>query len=128
MKAISLWQPWATAMAMGLKTIETRSWFTRYRGDLLICSTRREPAAWERELLSRWEVKELPLGVALCVVNLYDCVPVHAVQPASTEKMFGDYTDGRHAWLTNHLHRIKKPFPVQGRQGLFEVAGYDRPL
>ena len=26
MNCISLWQPWATAIALGLKTIETRSW------------------------------------------------------------------------------------------------------
>lgn len=26
MKAISLWQPWASAMALGLKSIETRHW------------------------------------------------------------------------------------------------------
>ena len=26
MKAISLWQPWASAIAVGLKSIETRSW------------------------------------------------------------------------------------------------------
>jgi activating signal cointegrator 1 len=32
MQAISLWQPWASLMAHGLKRIETRSW--RYRGKL----------------------------------------------------------------------------------------------
>ena len=26
MKAISLWQPWASAIALGAKRIETRSW------------------------------------------------------------------------------------------------------
>lgn len=33
--AISLWQPWATLMAIGAKTIETRSWSTRHRGPRL---------------------------------------------------------------------------------------------
>src|SRR4051812_1297342 len=36
MKALSLWQPWATAIACGSKRIETRSWQTPYRGALLI--------------------------------------------------------------------------------------------
>uniref|UniRef100_A0A6M3J354 ASCH domain-containing protein n=1 Tax=viral metagenome TaxID=1070528 RepID=A0A6M3J354_9ZZZZ len=36
MKAISLWQPWASAMALGWKKIETRSWGTSYRGPPLI--------------------------------------------------------------------------------------------
>jgi len=36
MKAISLWQPWASLVACGAKRFETRSWPTRYRGPLLI--------------------------------------------------------------------------------------------
>lgn len=31
MKAISLWQPWASLMAVGAKRYETRSWGTLYR-------------------------------------------------------------------------------------------------
>lgn len=36
MKALSLWQPWASLVAIGAKTIETRSWSTSYRGPLAI--------------------------------------------------------------------------------------------
>ena len=39
LKAISLWQPWASLIPLGLKHYETRSWKTNYRGKLLICST-----------------------------------------------------------------------------------------
>ena len=35
-KLISLWEPWATLMAIGAKRIETRSWRTPYRGWLAI--------------------------------------------------------------------------------------------
>lgn len=41
MKAISLWQPWATAIALGSKRIETRSWKTDYRGPLAIHAAKR---------------------------------------------------------------------------------------
>lgn len=44
-KAISLKEPWATVMAAGLKTIETRSWSTKYRGPLLICAAKRQVKA-----------------------------------------------------------------------------------
>jgi hypothetical protein len=47
MKAISLWQPWAWAMAEGIKRIETRSWPISYRGDLVICSAKRKPSLKE---------------------------------------------------------------------------------
>jgi len=37
LKALSLWQPWASLMALGVKRIETRSWQTQHRGPLIIC-------------------------------------------------------------------------------------------
>ena len=36
MKALTLYQPYATAIALGLKKYETRSWATSYRGPLAI--------------------------------------------------------------------------------------------
>jgi Sigma-70, region 4 len=34
--ALSLWEPWATLWAAGVKKYETRSWATAYRGEILI--------------------------------------------------------------------------------------------
>lgn len=36
MKAITIWQPWASLLACGAKKYETRSWATRYRGPIAI--------------------------------------------------------------------------------------------
>jgi hypothetical protein len=36
MKALSIRQPWATLIVLGMKTVENRSWVTNYRGKLLI--------------------------------------------------------------------------------------------
>lgn len=41
MKAISLWQPWASLIVLGEKTIETRGWPTSYWGPLLIHAAKR---------------------------------------------------------------------------------------
>ena len=41
MKALTLWQPWATLIALGLKCYETRSWSTNYRGALMIHAAKR---------------------------------------------------------------------------------------
>ena len=41
MKALSLWQPWASLVALRVKTIETRSWSTSYRGPLAIHAAKR---------------------------------------------------------------------------------------
>lgn len=43
MRALTLWQPWASLVALGVKAIETRSWGTAYRGPLLIHAAVRPP-------------------------------------------------------------------------------------
>lgn len=43
MKGLSLWQPWATLVGVGLKRVETRSWATSYRGPLAIHAAKRRP-------------------------------------------------------------------------------------
>lgn len=42
LNAISLWQPWAQLMALGLKQFETRSWATGHRGQLAIHAAKRK--------------------------------------------------------------------------------------
>lgn len=50
MKALTLWQPWASFMVAlpPPKRNETRSWSTSYRGPLAIHAAKREPA-WVRD-------------------------------------------------------------------------------
>lgn len=43
MKGITLWQPWASAIACGVKTHETRSWKTRFRGPIAIHAAKHVP-------------------------------------------------------------------------------------
>lgn len=128
MKALSLWQPWASAMARGVKTIETRSWFTSYRGDLVICSALKKPG---RELWAEMggmayeDALALPYGCALCVVRLEDVLRTADLIGAvsEVEQEFGDFTPGRYAWLTRDLRRLKRPVPIRGRQGLWKPEG-----
>ena len=41
--ALSIWQPWASALAHGVKQYETRHWSTAYRGPLLIHAAKKKP-------------------------------------------------------------------------------------
>lgn len=47
MKALTIRQPWASLIAAGVKTIETRSWSTKYRGPLAIHAGKRRPGHGE---------------------------------------------------------------------------------
>lgn len=43
MKAITMWQPWASLLACGAKKFETRSWATNYRGPIAIHAAAKRP-------------------------------------------------------------------------------------
>ncbi len=43
MKAITIWQPWATLLAIGAKKYETRGWTTKYRGPIAIHAAAKKP-------------------------------------------------------------------------------------
>ena len=137
MKALSLWEPWASLMRVGAKTIETRSWGTSYRGPLLICASKhrdretlevlRDPE-FKRGLAPLLKpddttlgdlVGHLAFGKAVCVVTLDACELTQDIDPGM-ERPFGDYTPGRFAWVTNNLRQIE-PFALSGHQGLFNV-------
>lgn len=46
MKALTVYQPWATLIAIRAKTIETRTRSTSYRGPIAIHAAARRPEAW----------------------------------------------------------------------------------
>jgi len=105
MKALSLHQPWASMIASGAKTIETRTKSTNYRGDLLIVSTKKP------------EIPGFPLGQALCIAKLVNCRPMIASDEAAARCKLNE---GAFSWVLSEIRQIK-PFYVRGQQGLFEV-------
>lgn len=90
MKAITLTQPWASLVAAGAKTVETRSWTTNYRGPLAIHAAKgmrvddaalcfQEPfaEALGRSPDERWNPRgELPRGAVIATAELVDVVPI----------------------------------------------------
>lgn len=104
MKAISLKQPFANLVASGKKTIETRKWSTKYRGDLIICSSQKPQVE--------------PYGKALCVVELYDVQPMAKKDEGKAcVKLY----PGAYAWLFRNLRKIDPPIPVKGSLGIFDL-------
>lgn len=135
MKALTIWQPWASLMATGAKKIETRGWRTHYRGDIVICSAKRKIPLTERDDLYRLSqdrklapladiiMNTLPLGQALAIVTLADVAPAEQIpiEMKQSEMFYGDYSPGRFGWITTNLRRIKDPFPVKGQQGIWNL-------
>lgn len=147
-KALSLLQPWASLVVHGRKTIETRSWSTKYRGPLLIHASKRwtradralcyTAAFWPqlRHLGMVDATRDLPRGCVIGRVEL-DVVreivaaddpnarerPVTLmVPPPGLELLFGDYTPGRFGWTLTDPVLFERPMFCAGRQGLFDLS------
>lgn len=133
MKAISIWQPWASLIALGHKRIETRGWSTGHRGPLLIHAAKKWDDTIEQMchglrielgLCGITDPASLPRGVAVCVVDLLSCRAVEDLPPGSTnarERALGDYSPGRFAWQLGNVRRFRVTPQVIGKQGLFDV-------
>jgi len=137
MKALTLTQPWASLMAVGAKTIETRSWETMYRGGLVIHAAKGFPR-WARDFSREPPVSvlfgpdyEFPLSRGLCVVRLIGCFRTDESgmrklafaagrKPSLQEIQFGDFSEGRFAWLTQFVRPIRCETQVRGALGLWE--------
>ena len=103
-KAISLKQPFANLVCEGKKTIETRTWNTEYRGDLLICSSQNP--------------KIEPYGKALCVVELTDTEPMkkeHEFRACC--KLYPKAW----AWHLKNIRPLPKQIPIKGKLGIYDI-------
>jgi hypothetical protein len=152
-KALSLWQPWASLIAVGAKRVETRGWRTPYRGPLAIHAALRTVRADEIEpemadaLSLSWpptkeQLRSIPLGaiVATCrLVEVYRLsrLDADAIEDgrglrlcpgrsyevnvgSGSEALFGNYAEGRFAWILADVKPLARPAPVRGARGLWE--------
>ena len=71
MKALTLVQPYASLIAIGVKRIETRSWSTLYRGPLAIHAAALTPVG--DQSLADWH---WPQGAVVATCRLVDVVPI----------------------------------------------------
>jgi hypothetical protein len=129
MRFLSLWQPWASLMAIGAKRIETRSWATDYRGLVGIAATKAFPMrarvlCWQppfAQAMIRAGIHHpdsLPRGAVLAVGELMDCLLIQG-PPIGDEGHFGNYQLGRYAWRFRNLRALSVPLPCSGRQRLW---------
>lgn len=150
MKVLTLTQPWATLVAIGAKTIETRSWGTSYRGPLAIHAAQGYPAWAKRLAVEQPEFAEvlagveIRTGVILAVCRLAACVPtddldeggVIALDPligtdsfrmTDREWAFGDFSRGRKAWLLADVRPLDVPLHIGGKLGLWDLPRHLEP-
>lgn len=136
MKALTIWQPWASLVAWGAKRFETRSWpapRTLKPGDLLAIHAAKRPVRTEEWDDALWrEVfaaaggsvvpRSIPVGKVLAICQFLGCEQITADSPerTPTEEAICDWTPGRFAWRLKPVHILDELVPATGRQGLWE--------
>lgn len=97
MKAISVRQPWANDIAENRKPIETRSWYEKYRGPLLIHSSKKPAIS--------------PAGFALAVVTLLD---VRRMTKEDEKEARVPFEPRLYAFVLGRIWKIPRPFRMSG--------------
>ncbi len=136
MKAISLWQPWASLWLTSAKRHETRSWATAHRGWLLVhAAVRTRPrnpdlpigldAICTREFEFDWR-DTLPKGALLGAVYLTGCIKIKTSfmldEVEEDDYQCGNWETGRYAWERRPVcHKLETPVPYKGQQQVFPV-------
>lgn len=134
MRTISLWQPWASLVAVGAKRIETRHWpapatLVGQRIGIHAAKT-----TSHLPICSEWPFSEhiddpraLPLGAVVATAVLDRCRPITSEGAALLEERdrqeaaFGLYSPGRFAWVLRDVIALEGPVPFRGSQGFFDV-------
>lgn len=121
MKALSIREPYASLIKEGIKKIETRSFRTKYRGELLIHASKGKSEAND-EVLSLLEGEMNP-GCILCKCKLVDCVYmdeeyIENIKKNHNEYICGRYEVGRYGWVLEDIEVIE-PIPAKGQLGFW---------
>jgi len=140
MKALTLYEPWAALVAAGWKEVETRDWYTSYRGPLAIHASVHPADKVETSRLtfllgSKGHVlPEFQMGRVVAVCRMAACVPTALVGIRSqqikpqfspkhgweVELQVGNYDRGRWAWILRDVQRLETPVFVRGQRKLWD--------
>ena len=150
---LSLWQPYASLVAAGIKTSETRSWKPpdKYWGaEILIHATKRpvrpQEWAWQPKMVAAVKnlghgtsAERFPLGVIMARARIayWGQVIYHgppsgdivvcqhpAGQPYEIEDDgLGDYREDRWVWQFEDIRPLAEPIPARGYQKLWTYRG-----
>lgn len=148
-KVLTLWQPYATLLAHGIKINETRPGATNWTGprkNYLIHAAKQmrrecrelcgqEPFKSELAKLGYDHWEQLPLGCILGAFEVWYCAPVwYRKIHASDGKIytvdqwkerfpldyaFGDFSDRRFLWEGKNHRLLTEPIPYSGWQGYY---------
>jgi predicted transcriptional regulator len=123
MKVLTVKQPWATLLVLGLKEYEFRSWKTNYRGKVLIHAGE----SIDKEALDRFKELNLeyPTKKVVGEVVIEDCLlldkELNRKIISENNIVYGTKEREGYAWKISHAKEIKSNKEVKGKLGLWNI-------
>ena len=133
MRALTLTQPWATLVVLGVKEYETRGWRpgVRFPQRIAIHAAK----GWTREdrefadllfdkRILRVSPLSLPRGAVVgeaTVLYVYSTSRMPDID--APEALLGDFSEGRYAWHLDEPEAYAQPIPARGALGLWDWQG-----
>jgi hypothetical protein len=145
-KALTLTEPWASLVALGLKSIETRGWPTHHRGRIAIHAGKKftgddldwllmtpdafvplTNAGLDIDQFSPGRSFQTTRGCVIATARLIACVQfdLNMVERigrhyGESELLFGDFSKGRYGFVLADVIRLPEPIPAVGSLGFWD--------
>jgi hypothetical protein len=123
MKCLSVSQPYADLIAKGRKTIELRTWNTKYRGEFLVHA----PNKIKKDACKKLGIDETKLltGAIIGKVEIYDVKKYNSVSDLRSDykRHFAsdEFLHHKYGFLLKNPRILKIPIPYKGSLGFFDV-------
>ena len=123
MKCLSVSQPYADLIVQGKKTIELRTWNTKFRGGFLVHA----PFKIKKDACKRLRIDETELrtGVIIGKAEIYDVKVYNSISElkADYKKHFAteEFLRHKYGFLLRKPQELRIPIPYKGRLGFFDV-------
>lgn len=124
MKCLSVSQPYADLIIQGKKTIELRTWNTKYRGEFLVHA----PFKIKKDACKKLRIDETKLltGVIIGKVEIYNVKIYNSVSElkSDSKKHFAteEFLRHRYGFLLRKPRKLIIPIPYKGSLGFFDVS------
>ena len=123
MKCLSVSQPYSDLIIKGKKTIELRTWNTKFRGEFLVHA----PSKIKTDACKKMGIDKTKLrtGVILGRVEIYDVKKYSSIVELKKDykKHFGaeEFLRHKYGFLLRNPKELGMPIPYKGSLGFFDV-------
>lgn len=123
MKCLSVSQPYADLIVNGKKTIELRTWNTKFRGEFLIHA----PSKIKNDACKKLGIDEIKLrtGAIIGKAEIYDVKIYGSISELNTDykKHFAseEFLHHKYGFLLRNPKKLRIPIPYKGSLGFFNV-------